>query len=124
MRASNILLTAQENVITLPHTRSGKSAKSKIKNKTEHPETNLLTSHNIVQYISDNCIPDASKDHRELKIPITNKYQLLINICVPIMITVNTSIAGLMGLNRGHWLKSQIRPDMSSNDVLMVYRSI
>ena len=31
------------------------------------------------------------------------------------------SIAGLMGRNRGHWPEFQIRPDMSSGEVLMVY---
>ena len=33
------------------------------------------------------------------------------------------SIAGLMGrnTNRGHWPEFQIRPDMSSGEVLMVY---
>ena len=32
-----------------------------------------------------------------------------------------SSIAGLMGQNSGHWIKLQIRPDMLSKDVLIVY---
>ena len=31
------------------------------------------------------------------------------------------SLAGLMGRNRGHWPEFQIRPDMLSGEVLMVY---
>ena len=34
---------------------------------------------------------------------------------------IYASIAGLMGRNRGHWPEFQIRPDISSRAVLMVY---
>ena len=38
-----------------------------------------------------------------------------------LILIIIASIAGLMGRKRGHWPEFQIRPHMSSREVLMVY---
>ena len=43
------------------------------------------------------------------------------NLLMVQLYIIEPSIAGLMGRNRGHWPEFQIRPHMSSREVLMVY---
>ena len=49
---------------------------------------------------------------------------LFFNRFIITVVTLIAGIAGLMGRNRGHWPEFQIRPDMSSREVLMVYKCI